>query len=56
MAQPKKNIHRRNRGNQQGFTLLETVISMFVLTIGLVSLLGVVGMAMSATEAKRQLM
>jgi type II secretory pathway pseudopilin PulG len=54
MAQAKKSMHRRSGGSQQGFTLLETVISMFVLTIGLVSLLGVVGMAMSATQTSQE--
>jgi prepilin-type N-terminal cleavage/methylation domain-containing protein len=39
---------------QRGFTLLEVLISMFVLTIGLVSLLGVVAMAMTATQTSQQ--
>jgi type II secretory pathway pseudopilin PulG len=54
MTQPGKTIRRRRNNHQQGFTLLETVISMFVLTIGLVSLLGVVGMAMSATQTSQE--
>ncbi len=44
---------RSNRGDQ-GFTLIETLISMVVLTIGLVALLGVVGMAMTATQTSQE--
>ncbi|HUJ95490.1 MAG TPA: type IV pilus modification protein PilV [Terriglobales bacterium] len=40
---------RRNR-NQCGFTLLEVLISMVVITIGLVSLLAVFATAMAATQ------
>ena len=40
--------HRRHQ--QQGFTLLEVLISMFVLTVGLVSMLGVFATAMAATQ------
>jgi len=39
---------------QSGFSLIEVVISMAVLTIGLVSLLGVFGMAMAATQDSQQ--
>ena len=39
---------------QRGFSLLEVVISMAVLTVGLVSLLGVFGLAMSATQTSQQ--
>jgi prepilin-type N-terminal cleavage/methylation domain-containing protein len=39
---------------QRGFTLIEVVISMAVLTIGLVSLLGVFGLAMAATQTSQQ--
>lgn len=39
---------------QHGFSLLEVVISMAVLTIGLVSLLGVFGIAMAATQTSQE--
>lgn len=39
---------------QRGFTLIEVVISMAVLTIGLVTLLGVFGLAMAATQTSQQ--
>lgn len=45
---------RTNVRRQQGFTLIEVVVSMAVLTIGLVSLLGVFGMAMAATQDSQQ--
>jgi type II secretory pathway pseudopilin PulG len=37
-----------------GFSLLEVVISMAVLTVGLVSLLGVFGLAMASTQTSQQ--
>jgi len=41
----------RNSGQQQrGFSLLEVLISMVVLTVGMVSLLAVFGTAMAATQ------
>lgn len=42
------------RKPQHGFSLIEVVISMAVLTIGLVSLLGVFGMSMAATQDSQQ--
>ena len=39
---------------EEGFSLLEVVISMAVLTIGLVSLLGVFGLAMASTQSSQQ--
>ncbi len=40
----------QQRRRQEGFTLMEVLISMFVLTIGLVSMLGVFATAMAATQ------
>jgi len=40
--------------NAEGFTLIEVMISMVVLTIGLLSLLGVFGMAMASTQTSQQ--
>lgn len=37
-----------------GFTLIEVLISMFILTIGLLSLLGVLGLAVSATMTSQE--
>jgi prepilin-type N-terminal cleavage/methylation domain-containing protein len=54
MAQPADRLQSKNHDRQQGFTLLETMISMVVLTIGLVALLGVVGMAMTATQTSQE--
>ena len=42
------------RQRQRGFTLLEVLISMFVLTVGLVSMLGVFATAMAATQSAQQ--
>ena len=47
-------MKRRDVRAQRGFTLIEVMISMAVLTIGLVSLLGVFGMAMAATQDSQQ--
>ena len=46
--------HRVQTPTAGGFTLIEVVISMAVLTIGLVSLLGVFGLAMAATQTSQQ--
>jgi type IV pilus modification protein PilV len=51
---------KRRRSNavkrqaEQGFSLLEVLISMAVLTIGLVSLLSVFGLAMASTQTSQQ--
>jgi prepilin-type N-terminal cleavage/methylation domain-containing protein len=39
----------------RGFTLIEVMVSMVVLTVGLISLLGVLGLAMKATQGSEQL-
>jgi prepilin-type N-terminal cleavage/methylation domain-containing protein len=39
---------------QKGFTLLEVMISMVVMTVGLVALLGVFGLAMASTQTSQQ--
>ena len=48
-----KRISRGGRPAQGGFSLLEVVISMAVLTIGMVSLLGVFGLAMASTQTSQ---
>ena len=45
---------QRQRSRQQGFTMLEVLVSMVVLTIGLVSLLAVFAMAMAKTQSTQQ--
>lgn len=47
-------ISRGRKRAQGGFSLIEVVISMAVLTVGLVSLLGVFGLAMAATQNSQQ--
>jgi len=42
------------KSTQQGFSLIEVVISMAILTIGLLSLLGVFGIAMASTQTSQQ--
>jgi len=49
-----KNARNSYRPKQGGFSLLEVVISMAVLTVGLVSLLGVFGLAMASTQTSQQ--
>jgi type II secretory pathway pseudopilin PulG len=39
---------------EQGFTLLETIVSMVILTVGLVSLLAVITVAMTATQTSQE--
>jgi len=50
----RKDTGRQNWSGQAGFTLMEVMISIFVLTVGLVSLLGVFGVAMAATQTSQQ--
>jgi prepilin-type N-terminal cleavage/methylation domain-containing protein len=47
-------ISRIGRHAEGGFTLIEVMISMCVLTVGLVSLLGVFGLAMANTQTSQQ--
>lgn len=42
------------RKAEKGFSLLEVVISMAVLTVGMVSLLGVFGLAMASTQTSQE--
>ena len=45
---------RSTKRPEAGFSLIEVVISMAVLTIGMVSLLGVFGLAMASTQTSQQ--
>ncbi len=45
---------RARKQAERGFSLLEVVMSMAVLTVGLVSLLGVFGLAMASTQTSQQ--
>jgi len=47
-------IPNRHSAAEGGFTLIEVMISMCVLTVGLVSLLGVFGLAMANTQTSQQ--
>jgi len=47
-------IVRKPKKSEGGFSLIEVVISMAVLTVGLVSLLGVFGLAMASTQTSQQ--
>ena len=44
----------RIKKTQQGFTLIECMISMVILVIGLLSLLGVFGIAMASTQTSQE--
>jgi prepilin-type N-terminal cleavage/methylation domain-containing protein len=54
IAHRSTNLEPRRRHQQKGFTLMEVLISMFVLTVGLVSMLGVFATAMAATQSAQQ--
>jgi prepilin-type N-terminal cleavage/methylation domain-containing protein len=45
---------QRNMETQQGFSLIEVMISIALLTIGLLSLLGIFGVAMAATQTSQE--
>jgi prepilin-type N-terminal cleavage/methylation domain-containing protein len=49
----RNNIQRRKPA-EAGFSLIEVVISMAILTVGMVSLLGVFGLAMASTQTSQQ--
>jgi prepilin-type N-terminal cleavage/methylation domain-containing protein len=51
------NTFRRSstaRGEQRGFTLIEVMISVVVLTVGLVSMLAVFGLSLAATQTAQE--
>jgi prepilin-type N-terminal cleavage/methylation domain-containing protein len=48
-----KKVDRAGREAEAGFSLIEVVVSMAVLTIGMVSLLGVFGLAMASTQTSQ---
>jgi type IV pilus modification protein PilV len=50
----KRGASRVPKSAESGFSLIEVMISMAILTVGLVSLLGVFGMAMAATQTSQQ--
>jgi prepilin-type N-terminal cleavage/methylation domain-containing protein len=54
MKREKMGMGRYGCRGQQGFTLIEVMISIVVLTVGLVGLLSVFGVAMAATQASQQ--
>ncbi|MBZ5572654.1 MAG: prepilin-type N-terminal cleavage/methylation domain-containing protein [Acidobacteriia bacterium] len=54
MAGKSISIRTRARRRQEGFTLIETLISMVVMTVGLVALLGVFGLAMASTQTSQE--
>lgn len=47
-------IVRRSKPATSGFTLVEVLMSMVVLTTGMISLLGVFGLAMASTQTSQQ--
>lgn len=49
-----KTICRVPKNADAGFSLIEVIVSMAVLTVGLVSLLGVFGLAMATTQTSQQ--
>jgi len=50
----RKRNSRARKKVQSGFTLIEVMISMALLTVGMVSLLGVFGLAMASTQTSEQ--
>ena len=54
MKTSRSTLHSSLNNKQKGFTLIEVLISMVLLTIGFVALLGVFGMAMATTQTSQQ--
>jgi type IV pilus modification protein PilV len=50
----RRGIVRSGKRAQRGFSLIEVMVSMAVLTVGMVSLLGVFGLAMASTQTSQQ--
>jgi len=50
----KTTANQRRSHGEQGFTLVEVLMSIVVLSIGLLSLLGVLGIAMASTQTSQQ--
>src|SRR5207248_4477575 len=53
-AKSQSAFRARTRQTQEGFSLVEVMISMVILVIGLVSMLGVFGVAMATTQTSQQ--
>ncbi len=53
-AQRKAAFRPGSKPGEQGFTLVEVLISMVVLTIGMLSMLGVLGLAMASTQTSQE--
>jgi prepilin-type N-terminal cleavage/methylation domain-containing protein len=47
-------FRRNNNQTQRGFSLIEVMVSMVILVVGLVSMLGVFGIAMAATQTSQE--
>jgi type IV pilus modification protein PilV len=53
MMMMRKPHNKRHSRDESGFSLIEVMISIVVLTVGMVSLLGVFGLAMAATQTSQ---
>ncbi len=49
-----KAVCTKNRRGEAGFSLVEVLISAVIMTVGLLTLLGVLGLAMAATQTAQQ--
>jgi prepilin-type N-terminal cleavage/methylation domain-containing protein len=54
MAANPKHASRLRRGSQSGFSLIEVMISAVILTVGLVGVLAVFGLAVAANQASQE--